>query len=43
MNTVKGMAMELDFNNGATVPALGLGVYQRPPEQTTTSAEATLP
>jgi hypothetical protein len=44
MNTVKGMAMELDLNNGLRMPAaLGLGLFQSSPGQTTTAAEATLP
>jgi 2,5-diketo-D-gluconate reductase A len=42
MNTVKGMVMELTLNNGVTMPALGLGVFQSPPEQTTAAVEAAL-
>ena len=34
--------MELTLNNGITMPALGLGVFQSPPEQTTTAVEAAL-
>ncbi|WP_090575639.1 aldo/keto reductase [Arthrobacter sp. ov407] len=34
--------MELTLNNGVTMPALGLGVFQSPPEQTTAAAEAAL-
>jgi len=40
--TVKGMVMELTLNNGVTMPALGLGVFQSPPEQTTAAVEAAL-
>jgi hypothetical protein len=44
MNTVKGMAMELHFKSGLTMPAaLGPGVFQSPPRQATAAAEATLP
>jgi 2,5-diketo-D-gluconate reductase A len=42
LNTVKGMIMELTLNNGVTMPALGLGVFQSPPEQTTAAVEAAL-
>lgn len=42
LNTVKGMIMELTLNNGVTMPAVGLGVFQSPPEQTTTAVEAAL-
>lgn len=42
LNTLKGMVMELTLNNGVTMPALGLGVFQSPPEQTTTAVEAAL-
>ncbi|MDQ0620535.1 2,5-diketo-D-gluconate reductase A [Arthrobacter globiformis] len=42
LNTLKGMNMELTLNNGITMPALGLGVFQSPPEQTTTAVEAAL-
>src|SRR6478752_78799 len=41
-DTVKGMNMELTLNNGVTMPALGLGVFQSPPEQTTAAVEAAL-
>ncbi|QDG66111.1 aldo/keto reductase [Pseudarthrobacter sp. NIBRBAC000502772] len=34
--------MELTLNNGVTMPALGLGVFQSPPEQTTAAVEAAL-
>ncbi|MBT2523024.1 aldo/keto reductase [Arthrobacter sp. ISL-28] len=34
--------MELTLNNGVTMPALGLGVFQSPPEQTTASVAAAL-
>ena len=34
--------MELTLNNGVTMPALGLGVFQSPPEQTTDAIEAAL-
>lgn len=34
--------MELTLNNGITMPALGLGVFQSPPEQTTDAVEAAL-
>jgi diketogulonate reductase-like aldo/keto reductase len=36
------MVMELTLNNGVTMPALGLGVFQSPPEQTTAAVEAAL-
>jgi 2,5-diketo-D-gluconate reductase A len=42
LNTLKGMDMELTLNNGVTMPALGLGVFQSPPEQTTAAVEAAL-
>src|SRR4051812_50201731 len=32
----------LTLNNGVTIPALGLGVFQSPPEETTTAVEAAL-
>jgi 2,5-diketo-D-gluconate reductase A len=41
-NTVKGMVMELTLNNGVTMPALGLGVFQSAPEQTTASVQSAL-
>ena len=34
--------MELALNNGVKMPALGLGVFQNPPEQTTAAVEAAL-
>jgi diketogulonate reductase-like aldo/keto reductase len=34
--------MEVTLNNGVTMPALGLGVFQSPPEQTTAAVEAAL-
>lgn len=42
LNTVKGMIMELTLNNGMTMPALGLGVFQSAPEQTKAAVEAAL-
>ena len=42
LNTLKGMDMELSLNNGVTMPALGLGVFQSTPEQTTAAVEAAL-
>jgi 2,5-diketo-D-gluconate reductase A len=42
LNTVKGMDMKLTLNNGITMPALGLGVFQSAPEQTTAAVEAAL-
>lgn len=42
LNTVKGMNMELTLNNGVTMPALGLGVFQSAPEQTTAAVETAL-
>jgi diketogulonate reductase-like aldo/keto reductase len=36
------MNMELTLNNGITMPALGLGVFQSAPEQTTAAVEAAL-
>ncbi len=36
------MNTELTLNNGVTMPALGLGVFQSPPEQTTVAVEAAL-
>ncbi len=32
----------LELNNGITIPALGLGVFQSPPEQTTAAVETAL-
>ncbi len=34
--------LEVTLNNGVTMPALGLGVFQSPPEQTTAAVEAAL-
>jgi len=34
--------MELKLNNGATMPALGLGVFQSPPEETTAAVQTAL-
>ncbi|MFF1632611.1 aldo/keto reductase [Leifsonia sp. NPDC058248] len=34
--------MELTLNNGITMPALGLGVFQSPPEETTAAVQAAL-
>lgn len=42
LHTVKGMDMEFTLNNGVTMPALGLGVFQSAPEQTTAAVEAAL-
>jgi diketogulonate reductase-like aldo/keto reductase len=42
LNTVKGMIMELTLNNGLPMPALGLGVFQSAPEQTTAAVETAL-
>jgi 2,5-diketo-D-gluconate reductase A len=36
------MKPELTLNNGITMPALGLGVFQSPPDQTTAAVEAAL-
>ncbi|MFE4468132.1 aldo/keto reductase [Leifsonia sp. NPDC056824] len=36
------MTSELTLNNGVTMPALGLGVFQSPPEETTQAVEAAL-
>jgi 2,5-diketo-D-gluconate reductase A len=36
------MVMELTLNNGVRMPALGLGVFQSPPEQTAAAVEAAL-
>ena len=35
-------APALTLNNGVTMPALGLGVFQSPPEETTAAVEAAL-
>lgn len=42
LNTVKGMDMKLTLNNGIAMPALGLGVFQSPPEETTAAVESAL-
>lgn len=42
LHTVKGMTMELTLNNGLTMPALGLGVFQSAAEQTTAAVRAAL-
>ena len=34
--------MELKLNNGVTMPALGLGVFQSPPEETTVAVQTAL-
>ena len=34
--------MELTLNNGITLPALGLGVFQSPPEETTAAVQTAL-
>lgn len=34
--------MEVTLNNGVTMPTLGLGVFQSPPEQATAAVEAAL-
>ncbi|GAA4139313.1 aldo/keto reductase [Leifsonia shinshuensis] len=36
------MTIDLTLNNGVTMPALGLGVFQSPPEETTNAVEAAL-
>lgn len=36
------MSSEIELNNGVTIPALGLGVFQAPPEETAASVEAAL-
>ena len=36
------MTPALTLNNGVTIPALGLGVFQNPPEETTAAVEAAL-
>ncbi len=43
--TVEGMTAtspNLILNNGVTMPALGFGVFQSPPEQTTAAVETVL-
>ena len=39
---VEGMTTELVLNNGVTMPALGLGVFQSPPEETAAAVAAAL-
>ena len=34
--------MELFLNNGVSIPALGLGVFQSPPEETAAAVQAAL-
>ena len=41
-SSVGPMTIELTLNNGVTMPALGLGVFQSPPEETTAAVEAAL-
>src|SRR5215207_9073911 len=36
------MTPALTLNNGVSMPALGLGVFQTPPEETTAAVEAAL-
>src|SRR3954452_5640928 len=36
------MVMELKLNNDVTMPALGLGVFQSPPEETTAAVQTAL-
>jgi 2,5-diketo-D-gluconate reductase A len=40
--TVEGMTEQLVLNNGVTMPALGLGVFQSPPEETAAAVETAL-
>ena len=40
--SVRRMTIELTLNNGVTMPALGLGVFQSQPEETTAAVEAAL-
>jgi 2,5-diketo-D-gluconate reductase A len=42
LHTVKGMTMDLTLNNGLAMPALGLGVFQSTPEQTTAAVQTAL-
>lgn len=42
VNSVEGMNIELTLNNGVTMPALGLGVFQSAPEETTAAVQAAL-
>jgi 2,5-diketo-D-gluconate reductase A len=42
VNSVEGMNSELTLNNGVTMPALGLGVFQSAPEETTAAVQAAL-
>ena len=39
---MEGMATELVLNNGVSMPALGLGVFQSPPEETAAAVQAAL-
>jgi 2,5-diketo-D-gluconate reductase A len=39
---VEGMTQQLILNNGVTMPALGLGVFQSPPAETAAAVEAAL-
>ena len=39
---VKDMVIELTLNNGVAMPALGLGVFQSPPEETTAAVQTAL-
>ena len=41
-NNVGGMNQELVLNNGVTMPALGFGVFQSPPEETSAAVETAL-
>jgi len=42
LNSVNIMTIELTLNNGVTMPALGLGVFQSAPEETTAAVETAL-
>jgi len=39
---MEGMTTELFLNNGVSMPALGLGVFQSPPEETAAAVQAAL-
>jgi 2,5-diketo-D-gluconate reductase A len=39
---MEGMTTELVLNNGVSMPALGLGVFQSPPEETAAAVQAAL-
>lgn len=41
-SNVQGMTPQLTLNNGVTMPTLGLGVFQSPPEETAAAVEAAL-